>query len=653
MEKLQGEPLFLKLFAQKSMAIIVAIRHHTSYHYDHLINMGPHVIRLKPAPHSRTKIHSYSLNIEPKEHFINWQQDSFGNYLARVVMHDKVKEFSVDVEVVAEMTVINPFDFFVEEYADKFPFLYEDQDIKELAPYFEIVEKGPLLMEWIKTVERFKGLNIVDFLVAVNQELNKEINYTVRMEPGVFTCEESLQKKLGSCRDSAWLLVQTMRHLGLAARFVSGYLVQLKADQKAVDGPSGTEKDFTDLHAWCEVYIPGAGWIGLDPTSGLLAGEGHIPLCCTPAPSSAAPISGAIEPCKVEFFHSNEVIRIHEDPRVTKPYSDQQWAEIMALGDQVDRKLEAGDARLTMGGEPTFVSIDDMESDQWNTAADGAEKQKLSNKLIHKLSESFGKGGLFHYGQGKWYPGEPTPRWQMALYWRKDGLPVWKNMDWLADFSKDYKYTFEDAAKFMNQLTRRLGVAEINITPGYEDTFYYLWTERKLPVNIDPQNIDLKDSLERKTLMEQLDRGLEHPAGFVLPLQWAYQKNGWISCPWEFRGGKMMLIPGNSQMGYRLPLESLPHVPESKRPKPAERSSLKRLCHSAIFMRWYKNGFSQCLTTRFRKRCFSRKSTTLMNRRSQKRTRASSIFFRKRKRKSRSTSRCMICLRLKRLWFQK
>ena len=554
------------------MAIIVAIKHDTAYKYDRLINMGPHVIRLKPAPHSRTKIHSYSLKITPKEHFINWQQDSFGNYLARVVMQEKIKEFKVEVEVVAEMTVINPFDFFVEEYAEKFPFQYENQDKKELAPYFEIIENGPLLNEWLKKLERFKGLNIVDFLVAINRELFNELEYTVRLEPGVFTCEESLQKKLGSCRDSGWLLVQTMRHLGLAARFVSGYLVQLKADQKAIDGPSGTENDFTDLHAWCEVYIPGAGWIGLDPTSGLLAGEGHIPLCCTPAPSSAAPISGAIDNCEVEFSHSNEVFRIHEDPRVSKPYSDQQWAEIMALGDQVESKFEEGDVRLTMGGEPTFVSIDDMESEQWNTAADGNDKQQLSNKLIQKLSERFGSGGLFHYGQGKWYPGEPTPRWQMALYWRKDGKPIWKQKKWFADFSRKYNYTCKDAATFMELLSKKLGVDKNNVMPGFEDAFYYLWTERKLPVNIDPNRIDLKDSLERKTLMEQLDRGLANPAGFVLPLQWAYEKEGWISFPWELRGGKLMLIPGNSQMGYRLPLDSLPFVPESKRPKPAERS---------------------------------------------------------------------------------
>ena len=565
------------------MAILVAIKHNTSYQYDHLINMGPHVIRLKPAPHSRTKIHSYSLNIEPKEHFINWQQDPFGNYLARVVMHEKVKEFKVGVEVIAEMTVINPFDFFVEEYAEKFPFHYVEQDIKELSPYFEIVEDGPLLNEWLMKLGRLKDITIVDFLVAVNSELYKELEYTVRMEPGVFSCEETLQKKMGSCRDSAWLLVQTMRHLGLASRFVSGYLVQLKADQKALDGPSGAEEDFTDLHAWCEVYIPGAGWIGLDPTSGLLAGEGHIPLCCTPSPSSASPISGAIDACNVEFFHSNEVIRIHEDPRVSKPYSDQQLAKIMALGDMVDRRLEKGDVRLTMGGEPTFVSVDDMESDQWNTAADGKEKQKLANSLIKKLGEHFGNGGLYHYGQGKWYPSEPTPRWQMALYWRKDGKPIWKNNKLLADYSQHCNYTIDDVRTFMAYLTKMLGVSENNIIAGYEDAFYYLWTERKLPVNIDPANINLKDSLERRTLMEQLDRGLNNPAGYVLPLQWAYTKNGWISCQWEFRGENMFLIPGNSQMGHRLPLDSLPVMPEAKKPKPIDRSPFEETLNLGDF----------------------------------------------------------------------
>lgn len=554
------------------MAIHVAIKHSTQYIYDKYVAASPHIIRLKPAPHSRTKIHSYSLNIEPKEHFINWQQDAFGNYLARIVFHDKIKQLKVDVEVIAEMTVINPFDFFVEKYAEKFPFKYQEQEKKELAPYFELVENGPLLTKWVEKASILKDKSIVDFLVSVNQMLYNDINYTVRMDPGVFTCEETLGKKLGSCRDSSWVLVQAMRHLGLAARFASGYLVQLKSDQKSVDGPSGPEQDFTDLHAWCEVYIPGAGWIGLDPTSGLFAGEGHIPLCCTPDPVSASPITGAVDQCKVEFYHSNEVIRVHEDPRVTKPYSDQQWAEVMSLGNYIDKEFIAGDVRLTMGGEPTFVSTEDMESEQWNTGADGKEKRELANKLLHQLSERFAKGGLLHYGQGKWYPGEPTPRWQMSLYWRLDGNPIWKNPDLLADFSQKYNYTFEDGERFTKKLAEKLGVSQKNVIPGYEDVFYYLWEERKLPVNVDPLKIDLKDSLERRNLMEHLTRGLNNPVGYVLPLQWAHAKKSWISCEWEFRGGKMMLIPGNSQMGYRLPLSSLPYISEAKKIKTYERS---------------------------------------------------------------------------------
>ena len=554
------------------MAILVSIKHNTHYKYDRPVTMGPHVIRLKPAPHSRTKIHSYSMDIAPTDHFLNWQQDPFGNYLARIVINEKVKEFKVNVEVIAEMTVINPFDFFVEEYAEYFPFAYTSQDKKELTPYFEIVEDGALLREWLKKVATFKNMKIVDFLVSVNQALFNEIGYTVRMETGVFTCEETLGKKIGSCRDSAWVLVQTMRHLGLAARFVSGYLVQLKADQKAIDGPSGPEEDFTDLHAWCEVYVPGAGWIGLDPTSGLLAGEGHIPLCCTPDPVSAAPITGALEKCEVEFYHSNEIIRIHEDPRVTKPYSEEQWLSILALGDQVDSQLEKGDVRMTMGGEPTFVSIDDMESAQWNVDADGEDKRKLSNQLLEGLSKSFGNGGLFHFGQGKWYPGEPTPRWQMSLYWRKDGKPIWRNKELIADFSKKGRNKVVDAKDFLDSLTKKLGVSDENVIAAYEDVFYYLWTERKLPNNIDPLAIDLKDSLERKTLMQLLDRGLNDPAGYVLPLQWAYPKNNWISCQWELRDDKLMLIPGNSQMGYRLPLDSLPHEPAYRKPKKVDKS---------------------------------------------------------------------------------
>src|SRR5690606_14466371 len=304
---------------------------HTRYRFDRLVNIGPHIIRLRPAPHCRTPIQAYSLKIEPDGHFINWQQDPFGNYLARLVFPERAKSLSIDVELIADMTVINPFDFFLEDSAQHYPFQYEARLEKDLAPYLETVEQGPLLKAWLAEVVRDK-CPTVDFLVALNQRLQKDIGYLIRMQPGVQSCEETLGNKSGSCRDTSWLLVQIFRHLGLAARFVSGYLVQLTADVKALDGPSGPAEDFTDLHAWAEVYIPGAGWVGLDPTSGLFAAEGHIPLACTPDPVSAAPITGATDECEVTFEYSNVVTRIHEDPRVTKPYDPQPWAPLHAPG---------------------------------------------------------------------------------------------------------------------------------------------------------------------------------------------------------------------------------------------------------------------------------------------------------------------------------
>jgi len=546
------------------MSIRVACRHHTHYRFDRPVNLAPHILRLRPAPHSRTPIRAYSLRITPDTHFINWQQDPFGNYMARIVFPEKCRELKIEVEVVADMTVINPFDFFIEEYAEKIPFNYDPQLRAELAPYFEISEKGPLLNEWLKQVDRAETPT-VDFLVSLNRRVRECVNYSVRMEPGVQTCEETLERAIGSCRDSGWLLVQILRHMGLAARFVSGYLIQLTADEKSLDGPSGPEADFTDLHAWAEVYIPGAGWIGLDPTSGLFAGEGHIPLACTPHPASAAPVTGATDPCEVSFTFANTVERIHEDPRVTKPYSDEEWARIDALGRRVDAHLAAGDVRLTMGGEPTFVSIDDMEGAEWNTRADGSHKRQLANTLVRRLREAFSRGGLLHFGQGKWYPGEPMPRWAYGCFWRKDGIAVWRDPELLADVAQDYGMTHEHAERFAVQLAKRLGIDPKRLVPGYEDTFYYLWKEGTLPENIDPLKADLKDPLERRYLAQLLDKGLATPTGYALPLHWDTETAAWKSGPWEFRRGQMFLIPGGSAMGVRLPLDSLPwEAPESR-----------------------------------------------------------------------------------------
>lgn len=560
------------------MAIHAAIKHSTGYKYNKPIAVSPQVIRLRPAPHARTPILAYSLKITPENHFINWQQDPFGNYLARVVFPDKITEFKVDVEVVAEMKVINPFDFFLEKYAQQFPFTYDEALQKELAPYFEINDDSKTLNKWVEDIKQYYNQSTIDFLVAVNAKLYRDVNYTIRLEPGIQTPEETLLKALGSCRDSAWVLAQALRKIGLATRFVSGYLIQLKPDKKSIDGASGPEEDFTDLHAWCEVFIPGAGWVGLDATSGLFAGEGHIPLCCTPSPSSASPITGFTEPAEVEFSFSNNVYRIHEDPRVTKPYSDEEWQKIYNLGAQIEKEFTAQDVRLTMGGEPTFVSKSDMESEQWNTDADGIDKRNKAYQLAQNLNQSFAQGkGLIHIGQGKWYPGEALPRWQYGIYWRKDDFPITSKPDVYGNPNNDYQYSFKNAEELLKAVSSKLKINENYIQPAYEDVYYYLWQEDKLPVNINPLRVNLNDSLERTTLSTALQNGLNNPVGFVLPLEWNFDINNWLSCAWEFRQKQLFLIPGNSPMGLRLPLKSLPHMVASQRNQEVERSPFETL----------------------------------------------------------------------------
>jgi uncharacterized protein (DUF2126 family)/transglutaminase-like putative cysteine protease len=540
------------------MGIRVALHHKTIYEYDRLVALSPQVVRLRPAPHSRTLISSYSLRIEPEDHFINWQQDPHGNFLARLVFPNQTRYFSMEVDLVAEIAVINPFDFFLEPDCETFPFRYGSSEQRELAQFLERRPAGPRLQAFLAGVDRSETRTI-DFLVHLNSRLSSEIRYLVRMAPGVQSAEETLELASGSCRDSAWLLVQVLRHLGLAARFVSGYLIQLKPDVKPLEGPAGATADFTDLHAWAEVYLPGAGWIGLDPTSGLLAGEGHIPLAATPDPASASPVTGLVGPCEVEFHHEMCVTRIHEDPRVTKPYTDEEWQRIIDLGEGIDAELTAGDVRLTMGGEPTFISIDDMDGEEWNTSALGSAKLRLASELLQRLRNRFAPGGLLHFGQGKWYPGESLPRWAFGCYWRTDGLPLWRDPQWVADPVRDFAFGSGAAEQFAKELAQGLGVNPEAVMAAYEDPLAYVLKERQLPVNVDPLTNNLDDPEERERLRRVFERGLGQPAGYVLPLKRAFGKSGpeWQTSLWMLRSRHLFLIPGDSPVGYRLPLESL------------------------------------------------------------------------------------------------
>jgi uncharacterized protein (DUF2126 family)/transglutaminase-like putative cysteine protease len=571
------------------MSIRVALHHVTHYSYDRPVQLSPHVVRLRPAPHCRTPIVSYSLRILPGENFLNWQQDPFGNYQARLVFPKPSRELKVEVDLVAEMASINPFEFFVEEAAENYPLTYEPTLKQELVPYLYMSNGGsngagkagggPLFEAMVTEARGMAGVRRnLDVLVDLNRLVERSLRYDIRMEPGVFAPEETLSRGHGSCRDFAWLLVNLMRRLGYAARFVSGYSIQLKADQKPLEGPAGVSEDVTDLHAWAEAFLPGAGWVGFDPTSGLACGEGHIPLACTAEPGSAAAITGSFswnksdedEVIDEHFAFHMKVRRLDDPPRPTKPYDERAWEAILAAGDVVDEVLTRHDVRLTMGGEPTFVSIDDRDGEEWNTAALGPRKAELADELLKRLRGRFAPGALLHHGQGKWYPGEPLPRWAYSCYFRKDGQPVWRDVALIADApaarpaANPAERTAEGARvalAFGEVLCRRLGVEARRLIPGFEDVFYYLWRERKLPVNVDPFESRLENEMDRARLRAVFEQGLRSVVGYALPLQ-AVSEGGhdirWRSGAWHLRDERLYLLPGDSPMGYRLPLEALP-----------------------------------------------------------------------------------------------
>jgi uncharacterized protein (DUF2126 family)/transglutaminase-like putative cysteine protease len=541
------------------MTLHVALTHRTSYRYDRPVALGPQTIRLRPAPHARTPIISYALKIEPAAHFLNWQQDPQGNFLARVVVPERTRHFQVTIDLVADMATINPFDFFLEPEAETWPFAYDPVLEQELAPFRRLIEPGPHLAALLQAVPR-GGTRTIDMLVDLNQRVQRLIAYIVRMEPGVWSPEETLAAGKGSCRDSAWLLVHVLRHLGFAARFVSGYLIQLVADEAPLIGPAGPSADFTDLHAWAEVYLPGAGWIGLDATSGLLAGEGHIPLAASPDPISAAPISGGVEPAEVAFDVEMNVTRIRQSPRVTKPYTEAQWQAILAAGRRVDRALEEGGVRLTMGGEPTFVSATDMEGAEWTVDALGPTKRARAGRLLRRLLPLWSPGAAITHALGKHYPGEQLPRWALHSHWRRDGEPVWRDLALLAADEDEGHADVGDASRFCAALAERLQVSPGYINPAYEDIHYFLWKENRLPANVLAEESHLKDPMARDRLARVFGQGLASSVGSVLPLR-RVAANGsrrWQSGKWFFRPGVLFLIPGDAPIGFRLPLESLP-----------------------------------------------------------------------------------------------
>ncbi len=530
----------------------VAIQHKSRYVYPRPALLGPQTIRLRPAEHARARIESYSLVVAP-EHRLHWQRDPHGNHIARVTFKagQAVTELDITVELAVDVQPINPFDFFIDERVRSLPFAYPDSLDGELAPYLVAGDPAYRLgragMELLKELPS-KG-DTIGVIIEMLAKVRERIAYVIRNEPGVWTPEETLANKRGSCRDSAVLLVALMRARGIAARFVSGYLVQLADEGMIPDEPKGVGTDVVDLHAWAEAYLPGAGWIGFDGTSGLLCGEGHIPLASTASPSHASPLDGTsdVGASAVEF--STSIHRLGHEVRPTTPYTDEVWSQLVDAGDRVDHALTASGLDVWIGGEPTFIAREGQTKEEWQGGAIGADKWKRGRKLADQLRDRLAPGGLILFRQGKVYPGESLPRWALDVIARRDGKPLWPERP-LVEAG-----TIENAKTVATKLAAELGIAAA-LHAAYEDPWEVLRSEAQLPPSIDPRTAGLDDPEERRRLAKILDRGVGREVGYVLPL--GRQAETWRTDHWTFRREQLFLIPGDSAIGLRLPLASLP-----------------------------------------------------------------------------------------------
>jgi len=537
---------------EKDPALRILVQHQSTYRYASPASLGSHRIRLRPAPHAAARVEHYSLTV-PEEGRIRWQQDPFGNHVAHLSFPPghRRDELRVTVELAVEARPVNPFDFYVDEACQDFPFAYPDDLAAELAPF---LAGGPELASGARVEALLAALPsrapTVELIVEANRLVNRSLRYVIRDEPGIWTPEETLVQGCGSCRDQAVLLVALLRRRGLAARFASGYLIQLADEGMIPDLPRGVSRDVADLHAWAEVFLPGAGWIGLDPTSGLLTGEGHVPLACVARPSLAAPIEGTTDtPASDVSFHMI-VGRLGHEARPTAPFPDEAWARLLEGADRADAALAAAGLALTSGGEPTFNSREHVDAPEWNGEALGPTKWAAGLALTEALRDRLLPGAATLHRTGKWYPGENLPRWTLELIGRTDGHPLWEALP-----APGPRADLGAAERFAAALAARLGLPADAPQPAFEDPWPLVMDEARLPVGVDPLAGDVGQSEERRRLARLLGGDPGSPVGFAIPV--GPDGAGWRTERWRFRRERLYLVPGDSPMGLRLPLAAL------------------------------------------------------------------------------------------------
>lgn len=552
------------------MSTRVAITHTIEQCFDRPVRLSTHWLRVRPAPQARARISAYSLTLHAEPHFLNWVRDPFENHLARVDFPEPLGSLKIELEFIAELEPSNPLDFLLEPDAASHPFSYPDQLRKELLPCLKINQPGRELRQWLSTLTR-KPMSTVERLDLVNRRIQSAHAVTPSVSLGPRDAEVVLSQRRGSCWDLAWLLTVTLRHLGLAARLACGHRIIL------AQGPGG--RDSVSLHGWSEAYLPGAGWIGLDPVAGLFTTEAYVPFACAPDPLRVRPIVGYREACEEQQVEQLRIVRL-EARQSADPVT--HLADVQAVGRFVERDLAEQGVRTAVGIGLSLVLSSETDEPEWNVAALGPTKRSKGESLLSRLRRRLAPGGVIQQGQGKWYAGDPLPRWQLGCYFRFDGRALWQHPERLASPPSGRSAELGDAQRFTGALATALGIDPECVVGAYEDPLPNL-LQAPVALDLAPSELQLADPARRRELAERLSQARRELVGYVLPLRFDPARERWSSGAWVFRRAALYLTPGDSAMGYRLPLGSLLHDEQGEFEAQLERSPFEERPSLPVF----------------------------------------------------------------------
>src|SRR5215469_5661941 len=457
------------------------------YAYDKAVGFSTHVVRLYPRTDQSivTHRHHTTINLESD---IQYRRDLFDNLVANCFLPKAGEVLEIRVALELELWPKNPFHFLLAPHALQLPLQYTPEEERILTPYKIIAPEEQAETDEIWRLDGKR--DTVGALVELAKTIRAEIAYEVRLEGDARLPSETIELRSGACRDTSLLCATILRKIGLAVRVVSGFLCEFHVDVEDRRSESG-------LHAWIEAYLPGAGWIGIDPTNGTFCDHRFIPTAVGIRMQDVAPVQGSFFGKATGHFDSHLDLNLITERDMSK------------IAAQVEKTLASEGVTLTMGGEPTFIPAK-PDAPEWNFAAIGPAKLKYAYAFAEKLVETSCPEAITLYTPGKFYPGEINPRWALWVLHSSSKEPFGVDPN-----AKDGPPDQKTLKSIREQLLQKLG--------------------------LDDHWLRAVDPRDRKKQI------------WVLPLDCQVDK--WVSQKWNFR--RLDLSEAEGPAGLRLPMHLL------------------------------------------------------------------------------------------------